>query len=341
MVSSAVPLVGGGARFIAEWLAEKLRAAGHEAELVQVPSTDEPDWLLPQMNAFRLLELDGAFDRVVTLRPPAHAVRHRCKIVWFIHHVRAFYDLWDTPYRGFADTPAARALRAALVRADTAALREARRVFANSRVVADRLRRYNGVEARVLYPPVLRPALFAPAPYGDEVVSVCRMEHHKRQHLLVRALAEARTPVRLRLCGVSSSTAYVEGLRAEAARLGVAHRLSIEERWISEDEKAARLGVALASAYLPHDEDSYGYPTLEAAHAERCTVTASDAGGVAEFVQDGVTGLSCPPEPAAVGAAFDRLWGDRALAARLGRAARDRVAALGIDWDTVLAAVLE
>jgi glycosyltransferase involved in cell wall biosynthesis len=101
-----------------------------------------------------------------------------------------------------------------------------------------------------------------------------------------------------------------------------------------EEEKAARLEHALAAAYLPFDEDSYGYPTIEAAHARRPTVTASDSGGVAEFVQDGETGLVAAPEPEAVAAAFDRLHAGRALARRLGANAAGRVAELGIDWDT-------
>ena len=33
---------------------------------------------------------------------------------------------------------------------------------------------------------------------------------------------------------------------------------------------------ALAVAYVPDDEDSYGYPSLEAAHARKAVLTASD-----------------------------------------------------------------
>src|SRR5436309_2716783 len=98
LVSSCVPLVNGGARFIINWLAKNLEDAGHQAETILIPQTDEPETLLQQTTAFRLLDLDDRFDRVVTFRPPAHVVRHRAKIVWFIHHIRFFYDLWDTPY---------------------------------------------------------------------------------------------------------------------------------------------------------------------------------------------------------------------------------------------------
>jgi glycosyltransferase involved in cell wall biosynthesis len=202
------------------------------------------------------------------------------------------------------------------------------------------LRRFNGVESEVLYPPVLRPEMFRASTYGDEIVSVCRIEHHKRQHLLVEALGRTRRPVRLHLCGTSMNPAYVQALRDTARRLGVADRVTIEERWITEEEKADRLENALASAYLPFDEDSYGYPTIEAAHARRCTVTVSDSGGVTEFVRDGVTGVMTDPDPAALADAFDRLHADRAFAARLGGAAEAHVAELRIDWDTVVEKLL-
>lgn len=338
LISSAVPLVFGGGRFIVEWAEQKLREHGHEVEVVYLPSTDDAETLLTQMNAFRLLHLEDYFDRVVTFRPPAHVVRHRRKIVWFIHHVRVFYDLWDTPYRPVPDNAHYRAFRETLWRCDTTALNEAHRVFSNSRVVAERLLRYNRVKASVLYPPVLRPELFRSGDYGDEIVGVCRMEHHKRQHLLVEAMRHVRSPVRLRLCGASLSPGYVDSLRQAAAEIG-GDRVIIEDRWISEQEKADRLATALAAAYVPLDEDSYGYPTIEAAHARRCTITVTDSGGVPEFVTANETGLVVPPDPRQLAHAFDRLFSNRRLARRMGEAANAKIAALGIDWDTVIEAL--
>ena len=340
LISSAVPFVQGGGRFIVDWLESKLTERGHQVELIYLPYTDELDHILPQFNAFRLIDLEDSFDRIITIRPPAHHVRHSRKVIWFIHHLRMFYDLWDTPYRTFPDTMQMRALRDSIVRADNAALGEAYRVFTNSGVVAARLRHFNGVEGEVLYPPVLDPGLFRSEPYGDEIVSVCRLEHHKRQHLLIEAMRHTETPVRLRLCGRGSSDTYPDMLRAMVAEHGLGDRVTIEDRWITEQEKADRLATALASSYVPYDEDSYGYPTIEAAHARRCTVTVSDSGGVPEFVTDGDTGLLTPPEPRALAAAFDRLHADRALAQSLGESAERRVYALGIDWDTVIGKLL-
>lgn len=340
IISSTVPFVNGGYRFIADWLEVKLRERGHAVETVYIPSTDDPNTLLAQMAAFQSIQLSESFDLAITLRPPAHLIQHPRKVVWFIHHIRIFYDLWDSPYRPFPATISWNALREQIMRADTNALRSAQKVFSNSRVVADRLRQFNGIDAEVLYPPVFNSERFQDGDYGNEIVCVCRMEHHKRQHLLVDAMGHTRTSVRLRLCGPSSNPDYAKTLAKTAGRHGVQDRVVIDNRWITEDEKVSLLRNALASAYVPLDEDSYGYPTIEAAHSRRCTVTVSDAGGVLEFVTDGSNGLVVPPDPAMLGMAFDRLNSDRAMAREMGDAASQRIADLGIDWDTVIAKLL-
>jgi glycosyltransferase involved in cell wall biosynthesis len=340
LISSALPMARGGGRFIVDWLQEKLVERGHVVEIVYIPYTDELEHILPQMAAYSMIKLDHYFDKVITFRPPAHMIPHPHKVIWFIHHLRMFYDMWGTMYCSVPDDANGRALRNAIIAIDNKAFGEAEKVFTNSRVVGDRMRRFNGVDSEVLYPPVLRPEQFRSGEYGDEIVSVCRMEHHKRQHLLIEALAHTRTAVRLHLCGPTMWPPYIPELRETARRLGVDDRVTIENRWISEEEKIQRLEHALASAYMPFDEDSYGYPTIEAAHAHRCTITVADAGGVPEFVADDVTGLIAEPTAAAVAEAFDRLYADRTLARRLGEAAAARVAELGIDWDVVIEKLL-
>src|SRR5476649_1214621 len=104
LVSSTVPFVRGGYRFIVQWLASKLVEAGHNVEAIWIPSAEDPRDILQDMAVFRLVDIENSFDRIITLRPPAHAIHHRHKIVWFIHHYRTFYDLWNTEYCGVPDT---------------------------------------------------------------------------------------------------------------------------------------------------------------------------------------------------------------------------------------------
>lgn len=335
LVSTIVPFVYGGARQIVEWLEEHLRELGHSVERVYLPEHDVPSSIVQQMAAFRAIDLDAA-DRVICFRPQSHLIQHPAKVLWFIHHLRVFYDLWDSPWRPFPDDEKHRGVRSAIVAADNVALREARAVFTNSKVVGERLRRFNQVDSEVLYPPVFRPERFRNDGHNDEIVYVARLEPHKRQHLLVEALAHTRTPVRVRLCGAGMGPSYPDELRMRARELGVAGRVSVENRWITEDEKAEALAVCLGAAYLPIDEDSYGYPTLEAAHSGKATITTTDSGGVLEFVEDGASGLVAEPDPRAVAAAMDQLFLDRRAAAEMGRAAANRIVELGIDWPVVI-----
>jgi glycosyltransferase involved in cell wall biosynthesis len=90
------------------------------------------------------------------------------------------------------------------------------------------------------------------------------------------------------------SPVHLELIRATIAKYGLESKVIFEDRWISEDEKVERLAPALAVAYLPEDEDSYGYCSLEAAHARKCVLTTQDSGGVLELVTDGVNGASIP-----------------------------------------------
>lgn len=340
LASTFVPFVNGGARFIVDWLGETLRAHGHEVETFWLPFVDDPEQLLGQAAALRLIDLSEAGDRLIAFRPPAYLVQHPHKILWFIHHIRIFYDMWDSPYAPAHSLHNA-ALRENLHRLDTLALKEARRVFTNSKVVGERLRTFNGVDSEPLYPPIFQPERFRCEGYGEEIVVVCRMEPHKRQDLLVEALGRTKTPVRLRLCGRAAGPAYLEQLTTTARRAGVEDRLILDHRWISEAEKADLLATALSTAYVPLDEDSYGYPSLEAAHARKGVITTTDSGGVLELVEDGRNGFVCPPEPAALAARFDQLWRDRTLARRQGEANRDRLAELRIDWDRVVSALAQ
>ena len=332
--TSDVPFTPGGARNLVDWLAGHLREAGHDVESVALPFADSPELLFRQMAAYRWIDLESA-DRIICVRPPSHLIPHPNKVVWFIHHLRPFYDLWDSRYRGFPDDLRHRGIRTALHEVDTAALREARRVFANSRVVADRLRRFNGIDSEILYPPLMAPERFRSTGANDEIITVGRIEHHKRQHLLVQALRHTKTPVTLRICGRGTGSLYADELRAVIGHEGVEDRVRFEDRWISEPEKIDLLGASLAAAYVPLDEDSYGYATLEAAHSSKAILTTTDAGGVLEFVTDGVNGLVVEPTPTALGDAMDRLYLAREGTRRMGESALARVAELGIAWGRV------
>ncbi len=334
LFSSYVPFIDGGARFIVEWLKQKLLEYGHEVEHIYIPFSDHPQHLLAQMTAFRTIRIERA-DRVICFRPPAHLLRHPNKVLWFIHHFRGFYDLWGTE---IAPPPTRynQALRQAIFRADGVAFREARAIFTNSRVVLERLRKFNNVNGTILYPPILDPAIYKNKGYGDEVVYVSRLVPHKRQHLLVEAMAHVKTAVKIRICGVDGGQRYAETLKELARTLGVVDRVLIESRWISDEEKLDIVGRSLALAYFPLDEDSYGYPSLEGAHCRKPLITTADSGGVLEFVAHEQNGFVCEPEAKAIAVVLDRLYNDRKLVERLGIEAYQTIEKLAINWNNVI-----
>jgi glycosyltransferase involved in cell wall biosynthesis len=339
LCSSMIPFVRGGSRNIVEWLAITLREAGHQVEIVYLPEIDNPETLFQQMMAFRWVDLESA-DRIICFRPQAHLIPHPHKILWFIHHVRAFYDLWDTQYRSFPDDEKHRGIRDALHSVDDQALLEAKAVFTNSQVVSTRLQRYNGVDSEILYPPIFQPERFHCSGQNDEILYVSRLEHHKRQHLLVEAMAYTKTPVRLRLLGSSGGAEYPKSIEEKIKATGLSGRVVLENRWITEEEKVEQFAKCLATAYLPVDEDSYGYPSLEASHSSKAILTTTDSGGVLELVQDGVNGFIADPTPASLALAMDKLYLDRANTEAMGVNAKQRLADLNISWKHVMERLL-
>jgi glycosyltransferase involved in cell wall biosynthesis len=339
LCSSFVPFIFGGARNIVEWLESMLKLHGHQVEHIYLPAIDTPDSLMPQILAYRWLRIENA-DRIICFRPPAYLIPHPNKVLWFIHHIRAFYDLWDTQYRNFPDNGRNRMIRNVLREIDTQALRESRAIFTNSAVVSERLRLFNNLESEILYPPIYNPEQFHCRGFNDEVVYICRVEHHKRQHLLLEALRYTTCPIKLRICGNTSNQNYVESLRAIIRDYRLENRVHFNLGWISEEQKVEYLADCLAAAYLPLDEDSYGYPSIEASHSGKPILTTTDAGGVMELVQHQYNGLICEPNPESVALGLDQLYNDRHLTEQMGQNALKRLEELGINWDRVLSRLL-
>jgi glycosyltransferase involved in cell wall biosynthesis len=338
IASTTIPHVDGGGRLIVRWTAAALRDAGHEVEEFYLPFPPDVPSTLPAIVGLRRMPFKTACDRLITIRWPAHVLQHENKAAWFIHHYRTVFDLWDTPHRGVADDAEGRSFRELLRNADSTGLREARDLFTNSLIVRDRVRQYNGIEAEPLYPPLGGDtSRFTCDGYGDFIFYPSRLSPIKRQLLAVQALAHTRTPVRLVIAGSTESAAYTDELVQTARQSGAADRLDVRVGWMEESEKVRMLAQCLAVAYIPLDEDSYGYPSLEASHSSKAIVTLDDSGGTLEFVRDGVEGLVAEPTAVSIAAAFDRLYEDRALAQRLGEGSHRRRGELKIDWEHVVA----
>ena len=336
--ATQVPFLDGGAEAHTRGLVEQLRRRGHRAEQVTLPfKWYPPRELLAHAAAWRLLDLSESggepIDLVVASRFPSYFVRHPRKVTWLIHQYRPAYELCGTDFSEFTHDDRDVGLRATLMRLDREMLLECRQVFANSRNVADRLERFNGLTAPPLHHPPPLAGRLAAGPYGDYVLSVGQLLAIKRVDLAIRAMQAVRAPVRLVVAGEGRERAALERLAAE---LGVADRVEFRGR-VADDALLALYAGALAVVFPPYDED-YGYVTLEAFLASRPIITARDSGGVLEFVEDGVSGLVCDPRPERLAAAIDGLAADRGRAAALGAAGRARARA--ITWDHVIETLL-
>ena len=233
-----------------------------------------------------------------------------------------------------------RALRDAIRAADDVAFGESRSIFANSGVVRDRLETFNKRTAEVLYPPLDQPRKFRCDGYGDEIVYVSRLTEHKRQWLAIEAMAHTRTPVRLVVAGAPDSPADAERLGDLVRARGLQERVDIRVGWLSEEDKVSLFGSCLAAVYCPFDEDSYGYPSLEAHQSRKAVISTTDSGGVRELVVDGTNGFLCEPTPEAIATRFDELYEDRNRAQAMGDAGFGRIVELGISWEHVIGRLL-
>jgi glycosyltransferase involved in cell wall biosynthesis len=340
VVSTIVPFYRGGAEILADAVTSRIRESGHDVRQFRIPfAWSPPHRIVESLLAFRHLDL-SAYDRVIAFKFPAYCVEHDDKVVWLFHQFRQAYDLWGTPYQGLPQGEEGRQIRRAIIAADQAYLLPTPRLYCNSGVTAARLSRFNGREAEVLYAPLVEPGSFRAGPYGNYVFCPSRISPGKRQHLLVAAMAHVRSDLHLVLAGLPETPQDLARLRQQIEALGLEERVTLEPRFISEEEKAELMSGALAVAYLPYDEDSYGFVTLEAYQARRPVLTCTDSGGVLSLVEHGESGYVAEPEARAIASGLDALAANRPGLRAMGEAGLARAAALGIGWPRVMERLL-
>lgn len=334
--SPQVPFAHGGAEITAERLTEELRAHGHEADLVTIPFKWYPGaHVLTNALTWRMIDLeevDGRkVDLVIATKFPSYVVRHPNKIVWLVHQLRQAYDYDGTDLGQFGQSAFDRATVQKIRRLDDVALGEARKLAAISQNVADRLKRFNGLDAEVILPPPQQ-IEYRFESYGDFVLSVGRLDRAKRIDLLLDAAA-ADTSLRAVIAGDGPDRERLESL---ARRHGLNGRVEFRGR-VSEEELADLYARCLGVFYAPVDED-YGMVPYEAFMAEKPVVTTHDAGGPLDVVSDRETGLVVAPEAVPLAAACRYLLEHRDEVERWGRAGR--AVAQEVTWDRAIERLL-
>jgi glycosyltransferase involved in cell wall biosynthesis len=265
-------------------------------------------------------------------------ISHPNKVLWILHQHRTAYELWDHPLSDLVYYPNGTHVRDVIQQADRKLIPQAKAVFANSKNVAHRLKKFCDVDSTPLYHPPPDAEQFYCGPSEDYLFFPSRLCIPKRQTLALEALVHTRNPVRVCFAGTSDQPSYADQLKSHARKLKVHQRVE----WlgpISGEEMRRRYAHAIAVIYPPTDED-YGYVTLEAMLASKPVITCTDSGGPLEFVLDRQTGLIAEPTPESLAAAFDALWENRDRAKSWGEAGRARYEGLNLSWETVVKKLL-
>ncbi len=198
-------------------------------------------------------------------------------------------------------------------------------IVTHSRFTAANLARIYGVHAGVV-PLGVDSDTFTPGDGRREptVLSIGALHPLKGHQDVIAAVATIAAPARPRIVIVGDRGALAGALRDQARALEVEldllHGLPLD-RLV---EQYRRAGVVVAAMV----REPFGLVPLEAM-ACGAPVVAVAEGGLLETVRDMQTGILAPREPAALGAAIERVLGDPQLAARLGAAGREAAVS---DW---------
>ena len=161
-------------------------------------------------------------------------------------------------------------------------LRAARRVdqyVANGRITQERIKRYWGRDAPIVYPPV-DVERFSIGDPGDHVLYVGELVRHKRPDLAIEAAVAA------------GRTIKVVGTGPEMGPLRERYADKAEFLGRVGDLELGRLYSSAAALVVPNVEE-FGLVAVEAQAAGR-PVVGINRGGVSETVVDGETGILVP-----------------------------------------------
>jgi len=340
VVNDMVPFLRGGAEALAEEIVRRLNGTkGIEAELLSIPVKWEPaERIIEEILICRSMRLYNT-DLMIGLKFPAYLVPHSRKRLWLLDQFRQAYDLWDLGQSNIPKTPRGHEIRQAVIEADNHCFPDCEKIFA-SQAVANRLLRYNSFDSEILMAPVNDPELFVGGEYGSYIFCGGRINAGMRQHLLVEAMRFTRSNANLVVAGAADTPADAALLQASVERHQLNDRVHLDVGFLPLTRIAKYVNEALACAYLPIDEDSVGYATMEAFGSAKAVLTVSDSGGPLDIVRDGDTGLVVHPDPESLAAAIDRLADNRNTTIKMGKEAHALWLGMNVTWPTTIERLL-
>ena len=347
----------------------------HQVELIKLPSPEQDFWsLMASYRMFSELNLDH-FDLVISTKYPAWMVNHHNHHCYLQHKLRGLYDTYHfsgqalklenphpelQPLIEIIDGVAERSQLAALwqqldrLRAldlpddifafpgpltraivhflDDIALAPGaiKRYGAISHNVAGREDYFpSGVPVHVTHHPS-DVTEFSNTGY-DYLFTISRLDGPKRIRQLVEAFMRTKTDREFRVAGTGPEAESLRELAKDDPRVRFLGR-------ITDQQVIEEYAGALFIPFIPYDED-YGLITIEAMAAGKAVLTTVDAGGVNEFVENGVSGLSVEPNVDALAEAMQQLLDNPEQTQQMGQQAHSKVA--HISWTNTLNRLLQ
>jgi len=342
IVNSLSPFVYGGAEFLADSLKSKLAEYGYEAQVIRFPFSWYPvDRILDSMLAARLTQLPNV-DLMIGLKFPAYLIEAPKKKLWLLHQFRQAYDLSGTEYDMFLGAEHDQHVKNAVIAADNHYLKALEgSIYTISNLVGERLKKYNGISSQLLYHPLFDAHLYTCGSFGDYIFYPSRVNRSKRQNMAVEAMRYVKTGVKLVLAGKGDTKNDEGHILSLIEKYGLQDKVTYLNRFITQEEKAELYRNALGVVYIPFDEDSYGYVTLEGIQSGKPLISFTDAGGTDVVVINGVTGYMTEPSPVALAEAMDKLFENKSRAEDMGQNGIKLVEELEITWENVIRRLIQ
>jgi glycosyltransferase involved in cell wall biosynthesis len=330
------PFVWGGAEELAHHLVVNLRRRGVCAEAFRIPFKFDPYERLPEeIFIHRSLRLWNV-DQVIALKFPTYLVPFDNKVFWLLHQYRQAYDLWDEKLSNIPDTPHGRQVRQLVMDNDNTAFSRAAKIYVNSKITADRLKKYNGFDSEILLPPLNDPELFSNDGDDGYIIAPGRVNRMKRQWLIVQAMQHLPRQARLLVAGPPDREEDACDLHQLVNELGLEEQVKLDLRLLPRRELAQLVARSRCVAHAPFDEDSMSYVAMEAFACCKPVVTTSDAGGVLHLVRHEQSGHVAEPDAGAVAEALAFMFHNAEAARRMGQAGHEHWRGLRIDWPTTI-----
>lgn len=308
-VMAAVPPSGekGGAERFYIGLVQGFRDLGCEVELINVPA-DESSFDKIVRNYEYCNELDlSEYDMVVSTKVPTYAVKHAKHVLYLVHTIRVFDDMFSTIFEN--PTHDNLEQRAIIHRLDFESILGVKARYAIGHEVAKRLYRWRGLEAQTLHPP-LGFNEFRQGDAKDYFFLPGRLHEWKRVDLIISAILESKLPLKFLIAGTGEAENYLRKISRGDPRIEFLGKIS--------DQKLVELYAgAIAVPFTPLRED-YGYITLEAFASGKPVITCSDSGEPTFFVRNFKTGLIAHPDSKSLCNALEWMYQNREQAAAMG-----------------------